>query len=102
MLCLVVTKKFFVFETSNEKNIRKLTNNVRNLYFNYNLNTNRRLKCHIGRDNQNSILAIKKNRYLCEIEKRCNYSRFNMHEYETMFQSIVYVKVHKNYIRLIK
>lgn len=72
------------------------------IYFNYNLNTNRRLKCHIGRDNQNSILAIKKNRYLCEIEKRCNYSRFNMHEYETMFQSIVYVKVHKNYIRLIK
>lgn len=30
------------------------------IYFNYNLNTNRRLKCHIGRDNQNLILAIKK------------------------------------------
>lgn len=58
------------------------------IYFNYNLNTNRRLKCHIGRDNQNLILAIKKkkNRYLYEIEKRCNYSKFNMHEYERMFQ----------------
>lgn len=59
MLCLVVIKKFFGFETSNEKILENLSIML-GIYFNYNLNTNRRLKCHIGRDNQNSILAIKK------------------------------------------
>lgn len=59
MLCLVVIKKFFGFDTSNEKILENLSIML-GIYFNYNLNTNSRLKCHIGRDNQNSILAIKK------------------------------------------
>lgn len=42
------------------------------------------LKCHTGRDNQNGILAVKKEKKLdiyMEIKKRRIYSRLRVHEY---------------------